>query len=127
MIIFHHLYIFVCRVNCNKKSIAIFKQKKKKTMELGLNLSLFDLIQYLVLVISIIICFKKWHFFTTTTTTSSAKKKILRPPSPPRFPIIGNSHQVIMGSNSSLPHRSLLSLSQKYGPLMMLSFGCNPY
>lgn len=95
-------------------------------MELGLNLSLFDLLQYLVLVISIIICFKKWHFFTTTTTTTSAKKKILRPPSPPRLPIIGNSHQVIMGSNSSLPHRSLLSLSQKYGPLMMLSFGCKP-
>lgn len=94
-------------------------------MELGLNLSLFDLLQYLVLVISIIICFKKWHFFTTTTT-SSAKKKILRPPSPPRLPIMGNFHQVILGSNSSLPHRSLVSLSQKYGPLMMLSFGCKP-
>lgn len=95
-------------------------------MELGLNLSLFDLLQYLVLVISIIICFKKWHFFTTTTSSSAKKKILRRPPSPPRLPIIGNFHQVIMGSDSSLPHRSLLSLSQKYGPLMMLSFGCKP-
>ncbi|KAI5665089.1 hypothetical protein M9H77_24412 [Catharanthus roseus] len=53
----------------------------------------------------------KWFY------TSSPKTKIL-PLSPPKLPIIGNFYQ--LGSN---PHRSLQSLAQKYGLLMLLHFG----
>ncbi|CAN6989344.1 hypothetical protein IGI04_002499 [Brassica rapa subsp. trilocularis] len=42
-------------------------------------------------------------------------------PSPPRLPLIGNMHQ--LGNH---PHRSLLSLSQRYGDLMLLHFGTVP-
>lgn len=94
-------------------------------MELGLNLSSFSLLQYSVLFAGLI-CFIEL-FFTITTTTLFAPKKILRrpPPSPPRLPIIGNFHQLTMGT-SPLAHRSLQSLSQKYGPLMLVSFGSKP-
>ncbi|KAL7222750.1 hypothetical protein ACSBR1_024452 [Camellia fascicularis] len=40
------------------------------------------------------------------------------PTSPSKHPIIGNLHQM-----GQFPHRSLLSLSQKHGPLMLLQFG----
>ncbi|EOA23872.1 hypothetical protein CARUB_v10017089mg [Capsella rubella] len=51
----------------------------------------------------------------------SSEKKHNTPPSPPRFPLIGNLHQ--LGSH---PHRSLCSLSHRYGPLMLLHFGHVP-
>ncbi|KAJ0248612.1 Cytochrome P450 71A14 [Hirschfeldia incana] len=54
--------------------------------------------------------------FTRTTTT-----KLKLPPSPWRLPVIGNLHQL-----SLHPHRSLHSLSLRYGPLMLLHFGCVP-
>ncbi|XXG88770.1 hypothetical protein AAC387_Pa12g0942 [Persea americana] len=47
--------------------------------------------------------------------TVTRSKKPNQPPSPPKLPIIGNSHQL-----GSLPHRSLRHLSDKYGPLMLL-------
>ncbi|KAJ8752043.1 hypothetical protein K2173_001069 [Erythroxylum novogranatense] len=47
--------------------------------------------------------------------------KLNLPPSPPRLPILGNLHQL-----GKLPHRSLRSLSLKYGPLMLLDIGKNP-
>ncbi|RWR97033.1 Cytochrome P450 71A1 [Cinnamomum micranthum f. kanehirae] len=47
--------------------------------------------------------------------TVTRSKKPNQPPSPPKFPIIGNLLQL-----GSLPHRSLRHLSDKYGPLMLL-------
>ncbi|XP_058787404.1 phenylacetaldehyde oxime monooxygenase CYP71AN24-like [Vicia villosa] len=44
--------------------------------------------------------------------------KLNQPPSPPGLPIIGNYLQL-----GTLPHRSFHSLSQTYGPLMLLHLG----
>ncbi|KAI3902363.1 hypothetical protein MKW92_052604, partial [Papaver armeniacum] len=43
------------------------------------------------------------------------------PPSPPKFPIIGNLHQL-----GTVAHRSFRNLSQKHGPLMFLRLGQSP-
>ncbi|CAA2935080.1 cytochrome P450 71A6-like [Olea europaea subsp. europaea] len=50
---------------------------------------------------------------------SSSRKKLL--PSPSRFPIIGNLHQLGLH-----PHRSLHLLSKRYGPLFLLNLGSVP-
>ncbi|KAJ1405500.1 Cytochrome P450 [Sesbania bispinosa] len=55
----------------------------------------------------------KWHSNSATSKNS--------PPSPPRFPLLGNLHQL-----GFLPHRTLQSLAKKYGPLMLLHFGKVP-
>ncbi|KAL8465616.1 hypothetical protein ACS0TY_034918 [Phlomoides rotata] len=43
------------------------------------------------------------------------------PPSPSKIPVIGNLHQLGLS-----PHRSLQSLSKRYGPLMLLHLGRLP-
>lgn len=56
----------------------------------------------------------KWFY-----KPNDARKNL--PPSPPKFPILGNIHQL-----GSLPHQTLRSLARKYGPLMLLHFGKVP-
>lgn len=51
----------------------------------------------------------------------TTRKKSNTPTSPPRLPLIGNLHQLGLH-----PHRSLCSLSHRYGPLMLLHFGSVP-
>ncbi|KAK9088009.1 hypothetical protein Syun_030403 [Stephania yunnanensis] len=48
-------------------------------------------------------------------------KKTSLPPSPPKFPFIGNLHQL-----GDLLHHSFRDLSQKYGPIMLLHLGQAP-
>lgn len=49
------------------------------------------------------------------------RRKLNLAPGPKSWPIIGNLNLI-----GSLPHRSLHSLSQKYGPIMQLKFGSFP-
>ncbi|OAY53220.1 trimethyltridecatetraene synthase [Manihot esculenta] len=51
----------------------------------------------------------------------SRRRKLNLPPGPKPWPIIGNLNLI-----GSLPHRSIHSLSQKYGPIMQLKFGSFP-
>ncbi|WJX88761.1 hypothetical protein P8452_70812 [Trifolium repens] len=55
----------------------------------------------------------KWYSNSTKTTNS--------PPSPPKFPIIGNLHQLGL-----FPHRTFQSLAKEYGPLMQIHLGSVP-
>ncbi|KMS95206.1 hypothetical protein BVRB_011340 [Beta vulgaris subsp. vulgaris] len=59
-------------------------------------------------------------FLHKWVSTKSIKKQNL-PPSPPKLPIIGHIHMLGM-----LPHRTLRSLSDQYGELMLLYFGSKP-
>ncbi|KAK9995874.1 hypothetical protein SO802_020560 [Lithocarpus litseifolius] len=58
----------------------------------------------------------KWSSFLTNRNTKKNS-----PPSPPKLPIIGNLHQLGLQ-----PHRSLETLAQRHGPLMLLHFGSVP-
>ncbi|KAL2330863.1 hypothetical protein Fmac_018444 [Flemingia macrophylla] len=73
-----------------------------------------------MLPIIFIILFIFFLHFTITWYFNSTKGKY-SPPSPPKFPIIGNLHQL-----GSYPHRTLQSLAKNYGPLMLLHLGRVP-
>ncbi|KAH9625566.1 hypothetical protein KSS87_009919 [Heliosperma pusillum] len=60
-----------------------------------------------------------FFIYKLLSTSLSTGKQL--PPSPRTLPIIGNLHQI-----SRLPHRSLHSLSQQYGELMLVHFGRKP-
>ncbi|XP_008810927.2 cytochrome P450 71A1-like [Phoenix dactylifera] len=55
------------------------------------------------------------------STKRALSKKIKLPPSPPKFPLIGNILQL-----GSLSHHSLRALAEKHGPLMLLHLGRVP-
>ncbi|KAK7822562.1 cytochrome p450 71a24 [Quercus suber] len=57
----------------------------------------------------------KWSFLPNRNTQKNS------PPSPSKLPIIGNLHQLGLQ-----PHRSLQTLAQRHGPLMLLHFGSVP-
>ncbi|KAL5544746.1 hypothetical protein UlMin_008530 [Ulmus minor] len=62
------------------------------------------------------ICF---YFLTRRCNPNKTGRKL--PPGPRPLPIIGNLHNL-----TTLPHRGLQSLSQKYGPIMYLRLGQVP-
>ncbi|XP_057738649.1 cytochrome P450 736A117-like [Arachis stenosperma] len=65
-------------------------------------------------IFSVLFLLIKWY-----SNYSIIRKNSL--PSPPKFPIIGNLHQLGL-----YPHRTLQSLAKKYGPLMLLHLGRVP-
>ncbi|XP_047326164.1 cytochrome P450 71A1-like [Impatiens glandulifera] len=81
-------------------------------MEVELNW--FLLFPLTIIVLLMIIPPLLWYFLHDIKHESS-----LLPPGPPRFPIIGNLHQL----NFANLHGHLYQLSNKYGPLMSLRLG----
>ncbi|KAI9108778.1 hypothetical protein K1719_020083 [Acacia pycnantha] len=71
------------------------------------------------LTFSTLLCFIIVIFVLRLTRTR--RNQLNLPPSPPKFPLIGNLHQL-----GALPHRSLTALSRKYGPLLFLRLGQTP-
>ncbi|CAN6560740.1 hypothetical protein C1H46_034796 [Malus baccata] len=67
--------------------------------------------KYLVFLSIFLILIYRW--FSRSTNSS--------PPSPPKLPVIGNLHQ--LGPHI---HRSLNTLAQRHGPIMLLHFGSMP-
>ncbi|CAK8538898.1 unnamed protein product [Lathyrus sativus] len=85
-------------------------------MELHNNFSIFTLMASFLFLLLLFKIVKTW------STSKNSKANL--PPGPWTLPFIGNIHQII---TSSLPHRSLKTLAQKYGPLMYLKLGEVPY
>ncbi|KAB2621278.1 cytochrome P450 71D8-like [Pyrus ussuriensis x Pyrus communis] len=65
----------------------------------------------LVALVILVIC---WKMHTTSIPT------VRLPPGPWKLPLIGNLHQM---AASSLPHRCITDLANKYGPIMHLKLG----
>jgi len=105
-----------------KRVVFITQETKAYAMSTFLQISLsqeifpsFPMLFFTILPIFISLLFIiKWY------SNNFATQKNL-PPSPPRFPLFGNLHQIGVS-----PHRSLQALAHKYGPLMLLYFGKLP-
>ncbi|KAH9776454.1 cytochrome P450 71A25 [Citrus sinensis] len=76
----------------------------------------------LSLLLLLLVFVVSFHFFGLKPSTNSIELNL--PPSPPRFPITGNLHQLL--GTATLPHGSLQALSKKYGPLMYMHLGYSP-
>lgn len=74
-----------------------------------------------MILLSLCLCTFVAFLFLKPLLKRITSTKLNLPPSPWRLPVIGNLHQ--LGLN---PHRSLHSLSLRYGPLMLLHFGRAP-
>ncbi|KAM7481571.1 hypothetical protein LguiB_006154 [Lonicera macranthoides] len=72
-----------------------------------------------ILLLSFIILLIASLFIKCISTTKNPEKNL--PPSPPKLPGIGNFHQL-----GNYPHRSLQSLAEKHGPIILLHFGSVP-
>lgn len=75
-------------------------------------------IQFLVAFASIVFSL---FIISQKLSTKSNPNKLKLPPGPPKLPIIGNMHNLILGG--LLPHRIFHKLSLKYGPVMFLKVG----
>ncbi|KAB2621277.1 cytochrome P450 71D8-like [Pyrus ussuriensis x Pyrus communis] len=64
--------------------------------------------------VALVILVIYWKMHTTSITT------VRLPPGPWKLPLIGNLHQM---AASSLPHRCMADLANKYGPIMHLKLG----
>ncbi|KNA16967.1 hypothetical protein SOVF_084440 isoform A [Spinacia oleracea] len=69
--------------------------------------------------LSLLVIFFVIYFYKSLSAKPATAKNL--PPSPPKLPIIGNLHQLGL-----LPHRSLQSLSQRYGKLLFIYIGSKP-
>ncbi|CAM0146687.1 unnamed protein product [Urochloa decumbens] len=58
------------------------------------------------------------------TSRARGRLQLRMPPGPPRLPVLGNLHQMIIGS--ALPHQRLRELARRHGPVMLLQLGTVP-
>ncbi|KAK8527113.1 hypothetical protein V6N12_054338 [Hibiscus sabdariffa] len=68
-------------------------------------------------IITLVFLFMVTRIVSKTKPKNSVVKNL--PPGPRKLPLIGNMHQLV----SSLPHRTLRDLADKYGALMQLQLG----
>lgn len=65
--------------------------------------------------------FLRHYFAVRSRKNFTVRSRKNSPPSPPKLPVFGNLHQL-----GPLLHRSMWSLSERYGPLMLLHLGSKP-
>ncbi|XP_051123362.1 cytochrome P450 Tp4149-like [Andrographis paniculata] len=92
--------------------------KVKKSSNSHMMEKMMNLSEFYPSLLALIVIYFMW--LLAVNLFSYRKTKNL-PPSPLRLPIIGNLHLI-----GDLPHRSLASLSKKYGPLMTVHLGNKP-
>lgn len=80
---------------------------------------LVSLLQWQLLIPLAIVSIATLLIFIKTRRWHNSSLRL--PPGPKMLPVIGNLHQI-----SALPHRSLWSLAQRHGPVMLLRLGTVP-
>ncbi|XP_068317289.1 desmethyl-deoxy-podophyllotoxin synthase-like [Pyrus communis] len=83
------------------------------SLMLDIQISFLAVIIFTCLV-ALVILVIYWKMHTTSITT------VRLPPGPWKLPLVGNLHQM---AASSLPHRCMADLANKYGPIMHLKLG----